>query len=229
MGGRGASIGKRFGSYATSGQITIGNNETCYFDGELKYGNNDVYMSETVRTIAKYWENKRLKNKIEYALVLDSNGNEVGYGEIKGSKNKTSIPNNYLDVDNSTLTHIHPREDGMFGGSFSYGDMVGLTKHENLKTIRAVAKEGTYSMTKNKNFNSTEAIKYFKSINQRNDSIFIPKLKQLTNDYRSGKMQWNEYDKEWKKINNNALIDLHNGYLAGQKQYGYKYTLEKRS
>ena len=43
-----------------------------------------------------------------------------------------------------------------------------------------------------------------------------------------GKVSYSDYMKKANNNFNNYLVEVHNGMLAGQKQYGYNYTLEER-
>ena len=128
------------------------------------------------------------------------------------------------------FTHIHPRESGRFGGSFSVDDFEnGFAKYDNILTYRAVAKEGTYSIHKTTKFKKKQFLEYVRRQNEKLDTKYDAIYK--TNKQKYGSVGNYDYDK-WRKANsrafNNKMIELHNVYLAGQSKYGYKYSLEKR-
>jgi len=134
-------------------------------------------------------------------------------------------------ANGATLTHNHPRgkgEEGQLGGTFSAQDMRTFSNNR-MSTMRASAAEGTYSITKTAGFDRSGFSSYISSIHKKNDSIMQSAHKQLTNDIVSGKVTgYREAKKRSDAIFNAFLINLHNDMIAGQKQYGYTYTLERR-
>ena len=224
FGGRGASSGGGGGGGA-SGELTLPDGSKIEFEGELKYGGNDAAVSGKTRQVITDWEKKRAGAKVEYAYATDANGNPVG-AEVRGGKGSVRTPY-YYHGDGTTFTHIHPRGDGILGGTFSGADMRGFANTGN-KTTRAAAKEGTYSISKGSNFDRAG----FNSYVSKADSNFIKtyrsKADSAYQEYKAGKMSFNDYQKANAKAFNTALVQLHNDYSAGQKQYGYTYTLEKR-
>lgn len=85
-------------------------------------------------------------NEVEYGYLVDENGKVVA--GARGNKRSVGIAYNGSQ-EGFTLTHNHP--DG-YGGTFSGADISHLTEAK-LKSIRAVAREGTYSMTAKKGAN----------------------------------------------------------------------------
>lgn len=228
MGGRGAgSSGSGAGGIAVKGSLSLPGGDKIEYDGTLQYGKKDPALTGLGRKNIEDWEKKRVKNKVEYAFAVDGNGNPVGR-EIKGSKGSVRSPWSYHNQDNGAFTHIHPRESGMLGGTFSGADMVNFANGRS-RTTRAAAKEGTYSISKNGNFDAGG----FKSYVHQAQSDFSKNANKLVRDagagYRSGKESYSEYVAKANKAFNTALVQLHNDYLAGQRKYGYTYTLEQRS
>ncbi len=228
MGGRGAgSSGFGAGGTAVKGSLSLPGGDTIEYDGALQYGKKDPGLTGLGRKNIEDWEKKRVKNKVEYAFAVDGNGNPVGR-EIRGSKGSVRSPWSYHNQDNGAFTHIHPREGGMLGGTFSGADMVNFANGRS-KTSRAAAKEGTYSISKNSNFDAGGFKSYVKTAesNFRNNANKL--VKNASADYRTGKISYSEYVKQANKAFNTALVSLHNDYLAGQRKYGYTYTLEQRN
>lgn len=133
----------------------------------------------------------------------------------------------------------------MLGGTFSSGDIDNFTTY-NQKTYRATASEGTYSITKGKNFDASGLKAYYKARHDRYETEYKSAVKLLRATYNkevssissSGKTMSEksvEYDKAWKRYNDAAnrafnarVIKGHNALIEGQQKYGYTYTLEKR-
>lgn len=225
MGGRGASSMSGGRGSVAKGSLILPSGETIEFDGDLQYGVNDKTLTGAARATIENWENKRYKNKIEFGTVVDEYGNALG--ERKGSKGSVRTPISWRQNENNVFSHNHPRESGGLGGSFSEGDLMNFA---NLKarTSRATAKEGTYSISKGKNFNASAFKEYVLKTHADLDNKYSLKFKKFNGDYRDKKISYSEYLKAYNKTMNSQLIDMHNAYIAGQKQYGYTYTLEKR-
>lgn len=226
FGGRGASSAGGGGGGSAQGELTLPDGSKVEFDGELKYGADDAALTGKQRIAVGNWEEGRVGGKIEYGYAVDADGNPIGR-EVRGGKHSVRTPYSYHEGEGTVFTHIHPRGDGMLGGSFSQADVRSFAMRSGT-TLRAAAKEGTYSMSKTKNFNRTG----FLSHTAKADSTFRKSLrdgvKPLEDAYRSKKISYDDYLKGYAKVFNTALVGLHNDYLAGQKQYGYTYTLERR-
>ena len=224
FGGRGASGGG--GGGGATGELVLPNGSKIEFEGTLHYDGDDKALSGASRTAITNWEAKRVKNKVEYAFAVDANGNPIGK-EVRGSKGSVRSPYAFHDTPDCAFTHIHPRGDGILGGTFSGADLRNFANYRN-KTVRAAAKEGTYSISKGKNFNKDG----FKAFARQADANFSANYRKrssaLNKQYREGKISsYADYSKASAKIFNTCLVELHNELRGGQKKYGYTYTLEK--
>ena len=212
------------GGPTAKGELVLPDGSKIEFDGELKYSGKDATLTPEARKAIEDWEAKRGTAKVEYAYSVYDDGTPVGK-EVRGGKGSVRTPYGYHG-DGTTFTHIHPRGDGMLGGTFSQADMNNFANCGG-KTTRAKAKEGTYSISKTSNFDA----KGFKSYVYKAQADFTASqrsaAKTLANDYRSGKIDYNQYLAGSAKAFNTALVSLHNAYSAGQKTYGYTYGLEK--
>ena len=222
-GGRPKSGG---GSSRSVSTVVTSGGETIDLSGTpLIYGDKDPAITPEQRQALEKQETKRLKAKVEYSAVYDQDGNLIGQ-ETKGGKGSVRTPLRYFQED-ATFTHNHPREEGMLGGTFSYEDVDALTS-TRVSTIRASAKEGTYSMTKGKNFDGDGLKAYLRSETSKNEATYSERNKTLREKVRNGSISYTDYYNSAKDSFNKFLVAEHNSLLAGQKQYGYTYTLEGR-
>lgn len=215
--------GRQVVSTARNG-LTVGNQQ-IEFDGDLPFTIDDPAVNQTQRPLLTAWEKKREKQKIEYANAIGYNGSV--YGEVKGGKGSVSVPHFYHSNKGSVFTHIHPREDGLLGGTFSYGDLQNFVNGAN-STARAVAKEGTYSISRGKNFNGSAFLGYYNTQYNQLEKAYSARCKQLRNDVVNKKISYKTFSSESNKAFNTFLVSLSNAISKGQQTYGYHYYLEKR-
>lgn len=207
------------------GELQLPNGSKIEFDGDLIFDGDDKALKGKARETIENWEAKRGGNKIEYAYATDKDGNPIG-NEIRGSKGSVSVPRSYHESDGGTFTHIHPRGDGMLGGTFSDADLFNFAYRSN-KTVRARAKEGTYSISKTDKFDANGFNRMVLIANSNFDKTQRKLSNELSKKYSNNEINYNQYLLGVGKAFNTALVQLHNEYRANQKQYGYKYTLEK--
>lgn len=215
------------GGGSAKGELVLPDGSKIEFEGTLEYGKKDKALTGAARTAIESWEKKRVTNKVEYGYAVDANGNPIGK-EIRGGKGSVRTPIAYNDTPGGTFTHIHPRGDGMLGGTFSTADLTIFSMRRG-QTKRAAAKEGTYSISKGKNFDAAGFRDYVYQVNAQFNNNYRGKANALAKDYRAGKIDYKAYLQSNAKAFNSALVQLHNDYSAGQKKYGYTYTLEKNN
>lgn len=211
-----------------SGQLDFPDGTKVEFDGDLNYGKKDSTLSPTVRKEIETWENKRRKNKVEYAYSVNPDGTPIG-PEIKGGRGSVSTPYAYHSTPDATFTHIHPRgrgQEGYLGGTFSLADLRNFASKAN-KTERAAAKEGTYSISKTKKFDAKGFMAMAKKADADFDSDYKSAIKALNAKYHSRTISAAEWVQGNAKAFNSALIKLHETYRQNQSKYGYEYTLEQ--
>lgn len=221
-GGRG---GRRGGGVA-KGELTLPDGSKIEFDGDLIFGELDKAIPQAVRKNLDTWETKRYGNKVEFAMAWNADGTPIGK-EVKGSKGSVKTPFAFHYTDNSVFTHNHPRGDGMLGGTFSTADLRNFAIGGNT-TSRATAKEGTYSISKGKNFDAQGFISHVNKSNNDFKKFQRDSHSKIQKSYNDGKITYEQAVLQQGKAFNTALVKLHNAYRDGQKQYGYTYTLEKR-
>ena len=197
-------------------------------DSPLRYGNDDSNVQGETKRAVDEFEDKRRESKIEYNRVLDENGNVIA--ENRGGK--SSVKTKFRDmVRATTFTHNHPREAGTLGGTFSEADLdtFGNTMlFPRMRTMRAAAKEGTYTISRDSAFNGTGFRNYYSQVVKAAQRDYNNRRYDLINSAMSGTISGDEYNRQATKAFNKFLVDLHNGLLSGQKQYGYTYSLERR-
>lgn len=213
------------GGYTAKGELKLPDGSKIEFDGDLKYYGNDKTVKGVVRQRVEAWETKRGKSKVEYAYSVDANGNEI-MAEKRGGKNRVMVPIFAHDTEGSTFTHIHPRAGGMLGGTFSQMDLENFAVYKN-KTTRAKAKEGTYSITKGKNFDKVGFLNMVSEANRIFDKEQNTAKKSILSKLNNREISYDDALKQSAKAFNTSLVKLHNAYKSGEKKYGYYYTLEQ--
>ena len=223
--GRGAGTGRlSAGGGAGAKSIDINGDKIDLSASPLVYGNKDSALTKEVRSVIDAWEEKRVKNKIEFNVFVMNDGtiireNKGGKGSVKGlvSDRQTA------DV----LSHNHPREEGVLGGTFSTADMSNFVNYHQT-TYRATAKEGTYSISKGSNFKKDDFIKAFREADKTASEKLSAQHKELNKKYYDGKIAKENYGTQLRDYFNARLVESHNWLLANQGKYGYSYTLERR-
>lgn len=226
FGGRGSSSSNGVrGGIKVKTLITQGGQEVN-LTNPLTYGKDDPYLTGDRRQKIEDFEKRKANSKIEYGYILDKDGNVVT--ENKGGRGSVKFSQSQL-AQAKDLSHIHPRgkgQEGLIGGTFSDADTNLFASRTNLTTMRAKASEGTYSISKGKNFDSkgfTQYVKQQTSINQAKQKATQTKLKE---QYKQDK-DYSKLAKGWDQAFNDYLVDQHNSLLSGAKTYGYNYTLER--
>lgn len=196
-------------------------------DMPLKYGADDPGVTGAFRQASEAFENKRRESKVEFTNLLDENADLIV--ENRGGKN--SVKTKVKDFARAIVfTHNHPREVGILGGTFSFADIANFAQFGlgKMRTYRAAAKEGTYSITRGKNFDGRGLANYYREVERACRREHINYMKGCVQQAVEGKLTQSEYEKAQKASFNRMLITMHNALLDGQSRYGYSYTLERR-
>lgn len=220
--GTGKSPANRAANTVTT--LTISPKETIDLTGSpLVYGKDDAGLQGAARTAIEAFEQKRKGAKIEFSTFVMDDGTVIENNRGgKGSVGASLYARNKADV----MSHNHPRREGIIGGTFSDADLSNFGKF-NQHTIRATAKEGTYSMTKGKNFHGRSLVKDYKIQTALFEAAAGAEVNKLNNDVKTGKISYKKYLAEMNAVNNKMLIQGHNFLLANQKKYDYTYQLER--
>ena len=226
MGGRSGSsgIGGSAGGSKFVKEIN-GTGKIDLSDNPLKYGPKDYTVNKRNRDAVDKFEQTHFKDKVEHGVLIDKDGNIVE--QNSGGKGEVTLKKSSYGKA-TTMSHNHPSDTGMLGGSFSEADIKPFVEVRGLKTMRATAKEGTYSISKREGFdgkgfqryNNTQRNKYRRQMNDR--------LSSLQSQYERKEISYAKYLTERNKTKNKYLVNMHNSYIDGQSKYGYSYTLERR-
>lgn len=168
-------------------------------------------------------EAKSVKLKNEKLTLVNENGDVIH--EKRGSRGSVSIDYatayKMRESDSITLTHNHP---GEFGGTFSGADVNILTKY-NLRAVRAVGKEGTYSLERAGNGQKAASFNqdYGRLSDQTNRS-----LQNKHNDLKSKAMRGDisvpEANRQMQEYRTGLCNDMHDWLSQNSAKYGYNYV-----
>ena len=187
--------------------------------------NTKTTLPEKTLTVCRDIEAKTVNRKTEKMTLVDDDGNivleksgskgSVRFGDYEAAKMGNTV----------TLTHNHP---GDFGGTFSGADVDVLTKYD-LRAIRAVGKEGTYSLertdepvgTKIFTFNRDYALRS----NKANSSL-RSEYKKMKSKVLSGEMSPDEANKHLAEHRTAQCNSLHDWLVQNAASYGFNYVFE---
>lgn len=193
-------------------------------DNPLKYGRKDDTIKGDTRKAIEAFEKDHVNADIEYSVVVDKNGRV--YSRHKGEKGSVKMETKSGE-DGQTGSHNHPRGVGKLGGTFSNEDIEAFSSNSHFSTLRAVTKEGTYSISKKKNFDAAGLISYKKAERSRLMKERRSRMDEINAKLKSGEITRTRAIELQHKSFNKYLVDVHNSLIAGQKTYGYSYTLER--
>ena len=223
MGSRGAGSGRTSIGGKIS-QLSDGNTVIDLSGSPLVYGGLDKALTGKARETIENFENRRYKNKIEYSMFIKEDGSTIE--ENRGGRGSVSA--SYIArITADAMSHNHPRPEGVIGGTFSTGDINNFVKY-NQHTYRATAKEGTYSISKGKNFDGKGFATAYKQAERDISAKAKSDFTSLNFKVKSGTLTYEQAVKQGATANNKMLVALHNWLNDNQKKYGYTYTLEKR-
>ena len=218
FGGRGSSNPRGGGDgFDKKGvtQLQDGASTIDLTDSPLRYGKNDKALDGPRRAAVEAFESRYVGASVENAATFDADGNITEKRRGGKSSVKTSVAK-FNSAE--TYSHNHPRQDGVLGGTFSVADLSNFSVFD-VTTVRAAAKEGTYSISKNwGSFDSAGFQQYYKSEYSRISREYGATFKGLNKRMTSNQMQYDTYAREFTKAQNKQLVELHNVLIKGQKQ-----------
>ena len=227
MGGRGSN-GSGGGSQnvytvTTQSGDTITLNNPLVYSADKKAG-----LLQSQKDALDRFYGRHKGSKIEYGVLIDGKGNIIL--EKRGGRGTVGMP--MSDYNRAFVQeHLHPRgkgEEAQIGGTFSKGDLQTFAD-TYIRTMRAAAYEGTYSITKASGFDPIKFIQFQKNMHEETQKKYKSQDAAVGKLLLNGSITYDEYEKARNMNFNNYLVDRHNALLAGQKAYGYTYGLERRN
>lgn len=181
-----------------------------------------------VLTTCQEVEAKTVNRKTEKMTLVDENGNVIleksgGRGSVSFGGYETAHMGPTV-----TLTHNHP---GAFGGTFSGADVNILTKFD-LRAIRAVGKEGTYSLERTSQTMGLKQSTFNREYSQQSNRVvrnLKSEHKKLKTKVVNGEMSVDAANKQIAEYRNSQCNELHNWLTQNAASYGYSYVFEPSS
>ena len=181
-------------------------------------------LSQKTLDKCKEVEAKSVKRKTEKMTVIDDDGNILfeksgGRGSVRFSIADA------MQMNGKTVTHNHP---GEFGGTFSGADINVFTKY-NLRSIRAVAKEGTYSIETTSKVTSSGSKEFANEFSKRSNAV-NQQLKanhsRLSPKVRNGELSVDDANKQLREKRTALCNEQHEFLKNNAEKYGYRYSFE---
>ena len=185
--------------------------------------NTTTNLPEKALATCRDIEAKTVTRKTEKMSLVDEDGNVIleksgGKGSVRFGGYETAHMGPKV-----TLTHNHP---GDFGGTFSGADVDILTKYE-LRAIRAVGKEGTYSMERTSETTFSQAAvfnrEYAKHSNKSIRSLKA-EFKSMQKKVWDGEMSMDDANKHLAEFRTSQCNQLHDWLSQNAATYGYNYV-----
>lgn len=179
-------------------------------------------LPESVLSKCQEIEAKTVTRKTEKMTLVGENGRVIL--EKSGGKGSVSFSarEGFLMDKTTTVTHNHP---GEYGGTFSGADVKVLVDYK-LKAIRAVGKEGTYSLERgdtnsNKSYDFKQA--YAKLSNSTNGKMRTKYQSQKSKVAR-GETSASDANKQLSDYRTSLCNEQHEWLVQNAAQYGFNYV-----
>ena len=181
--------------------------------------NLDAKVLETCQGV----EAKSVKLKNEKLTLVNENGDIVH--TKRGSS--SSVPIDDYDAakmsSDITLTHNHP---GEFGGTFSGADVNILTKYQ-LRAIRAVGAEGTYSLERCSNTTGLNRSTFNRDYGALSDKVnrsLKSEYKMMRSKVLRGEISADEANRHLAEHRTAQCNEMHDWLVQYAAQYSYNYV-----
>lgn len=195
-------------------------------DGKFTFGPGGgvkSFLPPKALSKCKEIEKESVKLSKEQLTVIDDNGNII----LQKGGNEVSVsltPADLGKMDNATLTHNHP---GEFGGPLSNNDLaVFLSAYA--KGVRAVAKEGTYSLERGQ-AEYEDIYDFVRAANRMVSGIHKEMFsfrKEMQQNVADGKMSEDKANQKLEGKRREFLTKMSSEYGRLAKQHGLSYTFE---
>ena len=173
-------------------------------------------------------EAKTVNRKTEKMTLVDDDGNVIleksgGKGSVRFGGYETAHMGPTV-----TLTHNHP---GDFGGTFSGSDVNILAKYD-LRAVRAVGKEGTYSLERTSQATAMQAMSLNRDYGKQSNATIRnlkSEFKKLQDKVWSGEVSMDEANKHLAENRTKQANKLHDWLSQNAASYGFNYVFEPSS
>lgn len=173
-------------------------------------------------------EAKSVKLKNEKLTLVNENGEVIH--EKRGGRGSVSI--DYATAvqmgESITLTHNHP---GEYGGTFSGADVNILTKY-NLRAIRAVGAEGTYSLERKSHTTGLKASMFnseYRALADRVNRDLNSEYKMMRSKAMRGDISAADANRHLAEHRNKLCNEMHDWLVQNADKYTYNYVFTPSS
>lgn len=169
-------------------------------------------------------EEKSVKLKNEKLTLVNENGEVIH--EKRGSRGSVSIDDATaakMREAGVTLTHNHP---GEFGGTFSGADVNILTKYD-LRAIRAVGNEGTYSLERTSRTMGLKASTFNRDYALVSDKVnrkLRSEYKAMRSKVLSGEISADDANRHLAEHRTSQCNKMHDWLSRNASTYGFNYV-----
>ena len=187
--------------------------------------NTKTNLPEKMLATCQDIEAKTVNRKTEKMSLVDEEGNVLT--EKSGTKGSVRF-GGYETAHMGptvTLTHNHP---GDFGGTFSGADVDILTKYD-LRAIRAVGKEGTYSLERTNDPVGMKQYTFNKDYAKQSNAV----LRGLKSEFKTmqkkvwdGEISSEDANRHLAEYRTSQCNGLHDWLTQNSASYGYNYVFE---
>lgn len=180
-------------------------------------------LPDSVLNKCKEVEAKTVSRKTEKMTLVDSDGNVIL--EKSGGKGSVSFGarEGFHMNDTTTLTHNHP---GEYGGTFSGADVKVFTDYR-LRAIRAVGKEGTYSLERTAKTNSNDSYDFNRAFQKQSDSLNYKMRTEYNSQKKKiarGEMTVDAANQQLSEYRTGLCNQQHDWLVQNAPKYGYNYV-----
>lgn len=181
-----------------------------------------------VLDVCKNVEAKSVKLKNEKMTLVNENGDIVH--EKRGGQSSVSFDeyDKAMMGSDITLTHNHP---GEYGGTFSGADVNILTIY-NLRAIRAVGVEGTYSLERKSHTTALKASYFNQAYKTLADDVQISldaQWKLMKAKVKGGAISVEDANRHLANHRNKECDRMHNWLIQNAAKYNYNYVFTPSS
>lgn len=186
--------------------------------------NNKSELPEKALAKCREIEAKTVNRKTEKMSIIDEDGNVIL--EKSGGRGSVSISaREGYAMDRQIVTHNHP---GEFGGTFSGADVKVMVDY-HLQGIRAVAKEGTYSLERTNKVTSNSAYDLKTEFGKRSNAL-NREMRTAYNGMKSkvmrGELTPDEANKQLQEKRTALCNEQHEYLKKVATSYGFRYIYE---